>query len=301
VTIRKRPREAETGLDDGNLALVGYYETQPYKKVKGVTSGGILEAVQSPSGTCHSAGTGIPKLTNQKSMAEGCREVLATPSAQGMSNWYFLGSGAQQEWTASPAQRQMPQVEDRIAGTWQGGGEAQQDAEIFGMEYNLHGEQAEDPLHQFPKDLDKGQRALLVATRADWERGTICQIKCRLCPGFVSQNWANFKRHCESVESHPRKISFCEKCGDHFARRDALARHRKNPPPKCLDMTPEKALEKQEVTERAHEKFSKRLEHCQETGEEIGKSFAEIVKELHPRSSKKRIKQEQHQLRRSGT
>jgi len=55
-------------------------------------------------------------------------------------------------------------------------------------------------------------------------------------------------------------------------------------------MTPEKALEKREVTERAHEKFSKRLEHCQETGEEIGKSFAEIVKELHPCSSKKRIK-----------
>jgi hypothetical protein len=288
VTIRKRPREAETGLDDGNIALVGYHETQPYKKVKGATSGGILEGVQSPSGTCHSAGTGIPHVPNQKSMAEGCREVLATPNAQGMSNWYFLGPRTQQEWIATPAQRQMPQVEDRVGGTWQGGGRAQQDAEVYGTGYNLHGEQGENPLHQFPKDLDKRQRALLVATRADWEHGAIHQIRCRLCPGFVSQNWANFKRHCEFVESHPQKISFCEKCGDHFARCDALARHHKNPPPKCLDMTPEKALEKQQVTERAHKKFSEWLEHCQETGEEIGKSFAEIVKELHPRSSKKK-------------
>jgi hypothetical protein len=43
---------------------------------------------------------------------------------------------------------------------------------------------------------------------------------------------------------------------------------------------PEKAREKRQVTEIAHENFMKRLEHCQESGDEIGKSFATIIKEL---------------------
>ena len=47
---------------------------------------------------------------------------------------------------------------------------------------------------------------------------------------------------------------------------------------------PEKAREKRQVTEIAHENFMKRLEHCQEFGDEIGKSIAAIIKESYIRA-----------------
>ena len=39
------------------------------------------------------------------------------------------------------------------------------------------------------------------------------------------------------MEAYTLKISFCDCCGDFFARRDSLERHCKNRPPKCLDVS----------------------------------------------------------------
>ena len=46
-------------------------------------------------------------------------------------------------------------------------------------------------------------------------------------------------RHCDTTEAHP--ASFCTRCGDFFARGDALWRHRNNSPSACIDMTPDEA------------------------------------------------------------
>jgi len=64
-----------------------------------------------------------------------------------------------------------------------------------------------------------------------------------------------------------------------------------DPPRECQDISPEKAREKRDVTERAHDKFKNRLERCQETGEDIGKTFVQVIKEMYPDSCKKRIGQ----------
>lgn len=55
---------------------------------------------------------------------------------------------------------------------------------------------------QIPKNLDNDYRTLLAATEADWERGTIQLIMCRICPGTGFRTWEHFKRHCDTVETH---------------------------------------------------------------------------------------------------
>jgi len=81
-------------------------------------------------------------------------------------------------------------------------------------------------------------KALLAATQADWTRR---EIKCRLCPDTRLKTWEDFKRHCDTMEAHPLKISFCGKCGDFFARGDSLERHYRNRPKKCFSLAPEEA------------------------------------------------------------
>jgi hypothetical protein len=56
------------------------------------------------------------------------------------------------------------------------------------------------------------------------------------------------------MQWHPLEIHFCDRCGDFFAHRDSLKRHRK--------VTPVKAEEKRRVTEDAHEDIIQRLEQA---------------------------------------
>jgi hypothetical protein len=73
------------------------------------------------------------------------------------------------------------------------------------------------------------------------------------------------------MEVHPMKISFCNNCGDIFARGDALERHCKNPtppPPECRSATREGADAKRLETEKAHGESRVRLEGFLKTGEE---------------------------------
>ncbi|KAI0284877.1 hypothetical protein BC826DRAFT_1053745 [Russula brevipes] len=109
-------------------------------------------------------------------------------------------------------------------------------------------------------------RALLDAKPADWARGTVRVLKCKLCPDAGFKNWADFKRHCDKMETHPREIEFCETCGDFFARPDSLRRHRKSRPLRCTRVDENTAKEKRRKTIDAYETFKARLEQCLETG-----------------------------------
>jgi hypothetical protein len=64
------------------------------------------------------------------------------------------------------------------------------------------------------------------------------------------------------MEVHPLEISFCEDCGDFFARIDSLQRHCRSqgPPAECVSVTLEKADEKCRETQKAHNEFMARLE-----------------------------------------
>jgi len=139
-----------------------------------------------------------------------------------------------------------------------------------------------------PRIFKPGHRMFLQASEADFARGAVQAIKCRLCPDTKLKNFEEFKRHCRTTERHPLKIHFCGHCGDFFARVDSLKRHNKRPPDECSEVTPAKAAEKIRVTEEEHGVFIQRLEHCLMTGENIGRPFSQIIKERYPESSKKR-------------
>ena len=96
-------------------------------------------------------------------------------------------------------------------------------------------------------------------------------------------------RHCETNEAHPLRITFCDTCGDYFARGDSLGRHQNKPPRKCKEVKPEKAAEKRRETQLAHEKFIEMLEGCLKTDGDIVVPFSQIIKAKYPESSKKRI------------
>ena len=121
-------------------------------------------------------------------------------------------------------------------------------------------------------------------------RGSVREIKCRRCPKTPNptlKTWEDFKRHC-NTETHPN-ISFCNDCGDFFARCDSLKRHRRHPPAECLSVTRGKADEKRRETQRVHDEFMARLERLLRTGEEdIDMPFSQIIREKYPDSSKKR-------------
>jgi len=148
------------------------------------------------------------------------------------------------------------------------------------------------PSFQIPKRLDERDRLMLMATPADWARGSVPAIKCRLCPGTDFSKWDAFTRHAKAAEAHPYRISFCDSCGDHFARGDSLKRHCKNRPIECREVSPEMAEEKRRETERAHEDFVELEAHCLRTGEQLKTPFAEMIKAKYPGSSKRGSRQQ---------
>jgi len=143
-------------------------------------------------------------------------------------------------------------------------------------------------VYQIPKRLDEWNRAMLLATPADWERGTIRVFKCRLCPDINFFKWEEFKRHSDMSETHPRTISFCDNCADYFARPDSLKRHRKNRPHDCLKASPTTTEDKRKATEQAHADFVVNVGHCLRSGGQLEASFSQIMKSMYPGSSMKR-------------
>ncbi|KAH9956447.1 hypothetical protein BC827DRAFT_1378610 [Russula dissimulans] len=137
-----------------------------------------------------------------------------------------------------------------------------------------------------PRSVDTRHRDLLDTTSDDWARGTVRVLKCRLCPGAGFSNWEIFRRHCNTVEAHRDKISFCEYCGDLFACSDSLTRYYDSRPQECRNVSPAKVETERRETERVHAACEERLERCLKTNEDIGKAFAQIIKEMYPESSK---------------
>jgi hypothetical protein len=86
----------------------------------------------------------------------------------------MLGPSLQQGRVAEAADGQLIWVEGNVEDVVQGiDGTVQQHQQAEGEE----GEYLEIPM-----DFTTGYQALLVATQADWARGTVREIKCRLCP-----------------------------------------------------------------------------------------------------------------------
>jgi hypothetical protein len=207
----------------------------------------------------------------------------------------YLPGPSIQESTELTAQERLPRVEGRerhVTGQHENTSTAVQPQEIISSKRDKRHEGARGDLFRIPKRLSERYRGLLKATPEDWARGAVRERKCRLCPDAGFSKWEDFKRHCDLMEAHPRRISFCPDCGDFFARGDSLARHCKNRPPECLGATKEEAQSKQKETERVHGEFLEKLERCLGTEEGIETPFAQIIKDMFPGSSKRGSRQQ---------
>ena len=269
--------------------VVDTYEIPPQKRARGGATNGILDAAWSTARTSHKPVARTPKSDFDGKPKEAGRgaERLATPNVPGIYHQSLLGPSFQQGRVEQASREQLIWVEGReeeeamhhIRSTVQQ--QQQQEQEV---------EEEEESVARFKisRKLKPAHRELLVATEVDLARGVVQDIKCRICPNTPFKTWEDYKRHCDTAEVHPLELSFCDLCGDFFARKDALVRHRKHPPAECKKVTPEEAAAKRRETKKAHVEFVGHLRECLKTGEDIGKGFTQIIKEKYPESSKKR-------------
>jgi hypothetical protein len=261
-------------------------EMPPQKRVRGGKANGILKSARSATRTRHKPTARIPKQRSDNEPKQPVRgaERLATPDSQGFHHRSLLGPNLQQGWAVEAADGQLIWVEGSVE-------EMAHRTDSAVQQQQQQQEDVQQECFEIPKDLKTGYLALLVATQADWARGAVREIKCRLCPDAKFNKWGGFKRHCECTETHPLAIYFCEHCGDYFARSDSRQRHCENRPAECLRVTPEKADTKRRATQTEHDDFIRRLEGYLATGEEdIRMSFSKTMKDMYPDSSKKRIR-----------
>ena len=280
TTAPAKRRRDESHCDGAQV--VDGYEMPPQKRARGGKPNGILKAARSAPRTHRKSVARIPKPKINREPKEAGQEAgkLRIPDSQGIHHQSLSGPSLQQGWAAEAADGQLIWVEGSVEDMVQGTDSIEQQQEEVGQEG-----------FEIPEDLKTGYQALLVATQVDWARGAVHQIKCRLCPGAKFKKWAEFKRHCDSTETHPLTIYFCERCGDYFARSDACQRHYENRLSRCLQVEHEKADAKRTATQRAHDQFIERLESFLTTGEEdVGMSFTKTIKDMFPDSSKKRIR-----------
>lgn len=299
--LGKRHHEADDAIHDRGPERRNDHEIRPYKRGKGrvVTELGVSEAGGSTNRTHQKPATGtlVDFHGKSKAVRRGA-ERLAPPNAQGVYHGFLQGPSLLQESMGTIAQERQPWVEGSAeAAMWhRADGAMQEQQEIYGVNDGEFVAAEDRHLFYFTRRLSNRHSALLVATPADWARGAVPALKCRLCPSAGFSNWDDFKRHCDAMEAHPLEISFCDRCGDFFARRDSLERHCKNRPPRCLDVSPDQAEVKRRETARVHREFQERLEECLRSGGDIGLPFAQIVKKMYPTSTK-RLSRQQNRLR----
>jgi hypothetical protein len=252
---------------------------------------GVLEAAGTTSKTRHRPAARTPTAKNNESKTAGCGAGrLAATTAQEVHHQHLRGPSVQQVLGAI-APRQLIWVEGSVAGGLRhhhsNVARQESEPETYSTESDGEEEQEEGKLFSISRRLKEQQRALLVATPADWERKAVDMLKCRLCPGADFSQWEDYKRHCDTAEAHPAKISYCNHCGDFFARGDALKRHCDKRPGECIDVTADVADRKRRETDRVHKEFEARLKLHLRTGKDLGKPFSWIVKAMFPGSSKK--------------
>ena len=279
TALGKRRREAEGPQGGGGQVAINTNNILPQKRARGMTSR-ILKAKRSAARTRLNHVARIPetKINSEPKEAGRGAERLATPNEHGIHNQSSLGPSFQQGWAVEPAHGKP---------TWVEGSVDEEPARCIDSTV----QQQQGELFKIPRIFKPEYWLLLQTSKADLARGAVQANKCRLCPDTKLNDFEEFKRHCNTTETHPLKMHFCNLCGDYFARSDALKRHHKNPPPECRkvsqDLGPAKVAEKRRVTEKAHQDFIQRLEHCSRTGKDIGKPFSQIIKEIYPESSKK--------------
>ena len=229
--------------------------------------------------TRHKPVAGIPKTkinSEPKSAGRGA-ERLATPNAQGVHHRPLQGPSFQQGWMGQTVDGVLIWVEGSV-----------EKEPVRQQQEQQQEEEAEPKLLKFPDDFKMEYQALLVATQADRERGSVREIRCQRRPDKVYETWFGYQRHCDMKENHPLVIDFCDNCGDFFGRPDALKRHRKHPPAECLRVTWEKADEKHRETLMVHNEFLARLREFLRTGDEyVEVNFSQVIKKRYPESSKK--------------
>ena len=279
--------------------VVDTYEMPPHKRARGGdATNGILKAARSTARTRHKPVARIPITDFNGKPKEAGRgaERLTTPNAQGIYHQSLLGPSFQQGRVGKAPEGQLIWVEGREEE------EAMHHIDSTVSEQQQEQEEEEENVARFKisRKLKPAHRELLVATEVDLARGVVQDIKCRICPNTPFKTWEDYKRHCDTAEVHPLEISFCDLCGDFFARKDALVRHRKHPPAECKKVTPEEAAAKRRETKRAHVEFVGHLRECLKTGEDIGKTFSQIIKEKYPESAKKRKSDNKERSRRKG-
>jgi hypothetical protein len=281
--LGKRRREAEQpqALGDGGPAGAHTHEMPPPKRARGGgTAKGIPKAARSAARTRRKPAARIPNASTDSKPKEAGRgaERLATPSSQGIYHQSLPGPRFRQGWAVEAADGKLTWVEGSV-----------DEEAVHHIDSTVQQQQEEaTELLVIPRKFKPEYRLLLQASEADFARGAVQAIKCRICPDTKLKNFEEFKRHCRTTETHPLEIHFCDHCGDFFARLDSLKRHRNLPPAECIKVTPAIAAEKRRVTEDEHEDFIRRLEHGLMTGEDIGRPFSQIIKEKYPESSKKR-------------
>ena len=272
VALGKRHREEPQGVG-------APISNPPQKRSRGNHTEGILNASRSVDRTRHKPVARIPIQsinTEPKEPGRGAGR-LATPNAQGVHHRPLQGPSFQQGWGRQTVDGELIWVEGRVEGE-----------PVQQQEQRQRQQEEVDKNFEFPKKFKMGCQALLTATQADRERGSVCEIKCRRCPGTKFKSWDDYTRHCYTSEKHPLTIDFCDFCGDYFARTDSLKRHREHPPMECLSVTRSKADEKRRETQRIHDEFVARLREFLRTGEEYaGVPFSRVIKEKYPESSKK--------------
>ena len=142
-----------------------------------------------------------------------------------------------------------------------------------------------------PKRLSQRHRNFLATTSEDVARETVQELMCRLCPGTGIGSWEDFKRHCDFMDAHPLKISFCEDYRDFFAQPDSLKRHQNKPPPTCCNVSPDEAKAKRTATKQAHDAFLEELESLGTNGE-TWTPFSQRITEMFPESAKRGSRQQ---------
>jgi hypothetical protein len=294
MPLSKRRRGVVGGLDGGGLRAEGPRSRKKGKAkmaatIRAMEIGGSRMTHHNPA-----ARTPDTKMRVESEAVRRGAERLAPPSAQGVPPRFLQGPSVQQELRVTTAQEQQLWIEGSAQGEtwWHLNSMTQQKEKEAGSVVDGELKAAEGNTSHVPKGIKKRYRALLRGTSTDWESGAIGELKCQLCPGANFSHWEEFKRHCNTMEAHPLKILFCRYCGDFFARPDSLERHQKNRPPECFDVTPAEAETKSRETMRVHEVFKERLERCLKTNEEIGTPFAQIIKEMYPKSSKRGSRQQ---------
>jgi len=176
----------------------------PPKRDRGskVVEGILKKAKQSTARTRDKPVARIPKTKINGKPKEAGRgaERLATPSAHGIYHQPLRGPSFQQGWSVEPAHEQPSWVEGSVS--------EEAAHYIDGMV-----QQQEEAMKFFkiPRRFKPIHRLFPQASEADSERGAVQAIKCGVCLGTEVKDFGEYKRHCNTSETHPLEIHFCDR------------------------------------------------------------------------------------------